>query len=313
MVRYAVYRLVILVVLLFGLSIATFLYMQLVPGDPVAGMLGPAGNPELIAQLRHQFGLDQPVLTQYWHWLTGLFHGDLGISFSSRQAIGPILIHRIPATLQLTIASMIWVVLIGWPSGFFAGLRKDTWVDRLFSVFALVGLSTPFFWIGTVLILVLSVKLHWLPSGGYVPLTKDPWASIRDTLMPSLALGLGLAPYLARMTRAATVEVQQEQYVAHARAKGLSPRRIAVRYSSRNAILPIVVVLGLQLGLLLGGQVIIEELFNWPGVGRLLVGGAIQRDYFMVQAVVLVLAALYALLNLGAELMHAWLDPRIRL
>src|SRR5262245_1808703 len=150
-VRYALYRIVVLVFLLFGLSILSFLYMQLVPGDPVAGMLGPAGNPELIAQLRHQFGLDQPLLTQYWHWLSGAVHGDLGISFSSRQPIGPILIHRIPATLQLTFASMFWVVLIGWPSGFLAGLHKDTWVDRVFSVFALVGLSMPFFWIGTVL------------------------------------------------------------------------------------------------------------------------------------------------------------------
>jgi peptide/nickel transport system permease protein len=312
-VRYALYRILILVVLLFGLSIATFLYMQLVPGDPVAGMLGPAGNPELIAQLRHEFGLDQPLLTQYWQWLSGLVHGDLGISFASRQPIGPILIDRIPATLQLTIASMIWVVLIGWPAGFFAGLHKDTWIDRVFSVVALVGLSTPVFWLGTVLILIFSVKLHWLPSGGYVALTDDPLTSLRNTLMPSLALGLALAPYLARMTRAATVEVQQEQFTAHAHAKGLRPRRIAVRYSARNAVLPIVVVLGLQVGLLLGGQVIVEEIFNWPGVGRLLVGGAIQRDYFMVQAVILVLAALYGLLNLGAELVHAWLDPRIRL
>jgi peptide/nickel transport system permease protein len=312
-VRYALYRILTLFVLLFGLSVATFLYMQLVPGDPVAGMLGPAGNPELIAQLRHEFGLDQPLLTQYWQWLSGLVHGDLGISFSSRQPIGPILIHRIPATLQLTIASMVWVVLLGWPAGFFAGLRKDTWIDRVFSVVALVGLSTPVFWLGTVLILVLSVKLHWLPSGGYVAFTDDPLTSVRNTLMPSLALGLALAPYLARMTRAATVEVQQEQFTAHAHAKGLRRRRIAVRYSARNAVLPIVVVLGLQVGLLLGGQVIVEEIFNWPGVGRLLVGGAIQRDYFMVQAVILVLAALYGVLNLGAELLHAWLDPRIRL
>jgi peptide/nickel transport system permease protein len=312
-VRYALYRILILAFLLVGLSIASFLYMQLVPGDPVAGMLGPAGNPELIAQLRHEFGLDRPLVTQYWSWLSGAVHGDFGISFSSRQPVGPILIHRIPATLQLTIASMIWVVLIGWPAGFFAALRKNTWIDRVFSVLALIGLSTPFFWLGTVLILILSVKLHWLPSGGYVPLTEDPVESIRLTIMPSLALGLGLAPYLARMTRASTIEVQQEQYVSHAHAKGLTRRRIAVRYTGRNAVLPIVVVLGLQLGLLLGGQVIIEELFNWPGVGRLLVGGAIQRDYFMVQAVVLVLAALYGVLNLGAELVHAWLDPRIRM
>jgi peptide/nickel transport system permease protein len=313
MLRFAAYRLLLLVFLLLGLSVLSFFYLQLVPGDPVSGMLGPAGTPELIRQLRHQFGLDQPLWTQYWHWVSGAVHGDLGISFSSRQPIGPILIDRIPATLQLTLVSMVFTVFIGWPMGFFAGRHKDTWVDRTFSLLALVGLSTPVFWIGTVLILVVSVHHHWLPSQGYVPFRDDPWESLKDSLMPGFALGLALAPYLARMTRAATVEVQQEQFVAFAHTKGLKPRTISLRYSARNAILPIVVVLGLQLGRLLSGQVIIEELFAWPGVGRLMVEGVQERDYFMVQAVVLCMAALLAFLNLAAELIHAWLDPRIRL
>jgi peptide/nickel transport system permease protein len=313
MIRYAVYRVLLLILLLLGLSAVLFFYLQLIPGDPVAGMLGQGGTPQLIAQLRHEFGLDRPLPVQYWDWLTGLFQGDLGITFGSRQPIAPILVDRIPATLQLTLASMFWAVAIGWPAGFFAGMYKDSWMDRVFSVSALAGLSTPVFWLGTLLVLVVAVKLQWLPSQGYVPLTTDPVASLRYTLLPSLTLGLALAPYLARMSRAATVEVQQEQFMTYAQAKGLRRRTIMMRYSARNAILPVVVVLGLQLGTLLGGQVIVETLFAWPGLGRLLVQGAIERDYFMVQATILVVAALYGLLNLVGELLHAWLDPRIRL
>jgi peptide/nickel transport system permease protein len=313
MLRYAGQRVLVLAALLVGLSVVTFFYLQLIPGDPVAGMLGPGGNPHLIAQLRHQFGLDRPLLAQYWSWLTGLVHGDLGISFTSRQPIGPLVMDRIPASLELTVASMVWIVVLGWPAGFVAGLYKDTRLDRVLSTFALVGLSTPLFWIGTILILVFAVDLHWLPSQGYVPFFADPVNSIKYVLMPSFAIGLAMAPYLARMARAATVEVQQEAFMEHAHAKGLRRSTIVMRYSLRNSILPIMVVLGLQFGRLLGGQVIVEQLFSWPGIGRLAVEGAIQRDYFMVQAVVLLLAAAYCIVNLLAELGQAWLDPRVRL
>lgn len=311
--RYIGYRIALLVPLVIGLSIVVFFYLQLIPGDPVAGMLGPAANPELVAQLRHQFGLDLPLATQYVNWVSGLLRGDLGISFASRQEITPILINRIPATLQLTFGGMFFVILIGLPLGFGAGLLKDTWVDRLFSTTALVGMSTPVFWSGTVLILLFAVALHWLPSQGYIPLFTDPVGSLRNSLLPSICLGLALAPYLARMIRASTIEVQQEQFVTFAHAKGLKRATIIVRYTGRNAIIPIVIVLGLQFGRLLGGQVIVENLFAWPGVGRLVIDGVIQRDYFMVQAVVLIFAIISVLLNLLAELIHAWLDPRIRL
>jgi peptide/nickel transport system permease protein len=313
MLRYAGYRLMVLLALLAGLSVVTFFYLQLVPGDPVAGMLGPSATPGLVKQLRHEFGLDQPLITQYWNWVTGLVHGNLGISFQSREPIAAIVGDRIVPTLHLTIASMVWIVVIGLPAGFLAGIYKDSWIDRVLSTSALVGLSAPVFWIGTILILVFSVGLHWLPSQGYVPLAQDPVASIQATLLPSLAIGLAMAPYLARMTRAATVEVQQEQFVEHAHAKGLRRATIVWRYSARNTILAVIVVLGLQFGRLLSGQVIIETLFSWPGVGRLAVDGAIQRDYFMVEAIILILAALYCLVNLAAELCQAWLDPRIRL
>ena len=312
MARYVGYRVALLVPLSVGLSIVVFFYLQLIPGDPVAGMLGPAANPQLVAQLRHEFGLDQPIATQYIHWVQGLLRGDLGISFASRQAITPILINRIPATLQLTLGGMFFVLLIGLPLGFGAGLLKDTWVDRLFSSTALVGMSMPVFWMGTVLIIVFSVQLHVLPSQGYVPFTTDPVASLKYSLLPSITLGLALAPYLARMIRAATIEVQQEQFVTFAHAKGLKRTTVILRHTCRNAIIPIIIVLGLQFGRLLGGQVIVENLFAWPGVGRLVIDGVIQRDYFMVQAVVLIFAIIVVLLNLLAELIHAWMDLRIR-
>jgi peptide/nickel transport system permease protein len=314
MIKYALHRIAFLVPLLFGLSIVTFLYIQVIPGDPVAGMLGSGGTPQLVAELRHQFGLDQPLLTQYWHWLSNLVtHGDLGTSFTSRQKITPLLIDRIPATLQLTVTGLIFTVLLGWPFGFLAALFKDTWIDRILSSLTLVGLSTPMFWVGTILVLVFAIHLRWLPAGGYVALNVDFVQSIKDSLMPGLAMGIGLAPYLARMTRATAVEVQQEQFIRQAQAKGLRNRTVFLRYSARNTVPPTVVVIGLQLGSLLGGQVIVEQLFNWPGLGRLLIQGAIQRDYYMVQAVILVIAALYVVLNLLAELIHAALDPRIRL
>lgn len=313
MTRYAIHRLLTLVPLLVGLSIAVFAYLQLIPGDPVAGMLGQGGSPELIAELRSEFGLDRPIMSQYVDWAAGVVRGDLGISFSSRQPITPILVDRIPATLQLTISSLIIVVVVGCPLGFIAGLKKDTRTDRVLSTFALTGLSTPVFWMGTLLVLVFAVRLRLLPSQGYVPIADGLGASLRTTILPATTLGIALSPYMARMTRAATIEVQQEQFVNLARAKGLKRTTIILRYTARNAILAIIVVLGLLVGNLLSGQVIVEELFAWPGVGRLIVRGAIERDYFMVQAVILVFATVYVLINLAAELLHAKLDSRIRL
>jgi peptide/nickel transport system permease protein len=312
LLRSTLYRLAILIPLLFGLSLLMFLYIHIIPGDPVAGMLGAGGTPKLIAQLRHQFGLDQPIVVQYWHWLDGLLHGSLGISFVTRQAITPILVQRIPASLELTVAGMFATVVVGCPLGFFAGIYKDTWFDHIVSSLAALGLSVPQFWLGTIFILIFAVKLGWLPAEGYTPFTSAPLQNLRDIAMPGVALGMSLSPYLIRMTRAATIEVQQDQFLRQARAKGLRQRTITIRYSARNAIVPIVIVLGLQLGALIGGQVIIEDLFNWPGVGGLLIQAVIQRDYFLVQALILAIACFYVLVYVGAELVQTWLDPRIR-
>ena len=312
MLKYVAVRIGVLIPLLFGLSVLVFLYIHVIPGNPVAGMLGPAGTPALVAQLSRKFGLDQPIAVQYWHWIDGLFHGNLGTSFTSQEPIGPILVNRAPASLELTAVGMAVVVSIGWPLGFLAGLYKDSWIDHAISTLAGVGLAVPQFWLGTLFILIFAVTFKLLPAEGYVSIGSDPERNVQDLIMPALVLGLSLSPYLIRMTRAAMIEVQQELFVTQARAKGLKRRTIVRRYIARNAIVPIVVVLGLQLGALIGGQVIVEEVFGWPGLGQLLVTAVTQRDYFTVQAVILVIAVFYALIYLATEVIQAALDPRLR-
>lgn len=313
MFRYAVRRILVALPLLAALSIILFLYIHLVPGDPIAGMLGPNGSPQLIKELRHAHGLDQPIPVQYWNWLVGVFHGSLGTSLISNQPIAPTLEARLPATFQLTVSALFFTVLLGLPTGFFAGAYKGSWLDRILSPVALIGLSMPVFWVGTLLFLILGVQLHWLPTSGYVPFSQSPVQSLRLTFMPAFTLGFTLAPFLARLTRAATVELRQEQFVPQTTAKGLRRGTVLGRYLARNAIVPVLSVIGLQLGTLIGGQVIVEQVFNWPGIGRLLVEGAMQRDYLMVQSLVLVVASVYIVINLGVELLQAWLDPRVRL
>lgn len=299
--------------LLFGLSAILFVYMRVIPGDPVAGILGPQATPELKQQFTELFGLDKPILTQYWEWLIGLANGDFGISYTSQQPIGPLLIDRIPATLQLLMGGFISSLVIGLPLGFLAGRKRGSVFDNFLSTFALLGLSMPIFWIGTLFIMYVGVAWGILPPEGYVPFSENPLESLRLSILPSITLGLVLAPYIARLTRAATIEVEQEPFMYQSQAKGLREKTIRVRYSARNVLPQITIVLGMQLGGLLGGQVIVEQLFNWPGLGRVLIQGALQRDYPIVQAVVLIVAFLFVLINLFAEILHAILDKRIRL
>ncbi|MBM3743766.1 MAG: ABC transporter permease [Actinobacteria bacterium] len=313
MLKYFVNRLLFMIPLIFGLSALLFVYMRVLPGDPVAGILGPEATPELRAQFTTLFGLDKPILEQYLIWLADLTRGDFGISYTSQQDITPLLIDRIPATLQLLLGGFFVSLAIGLPIGFLAGRRRGSLFDNIFSTLALMGLSMPIFWIGTLFIMYIGVAWGILPPEGYVPFSENPKESLRLTILPSLTLGLVLAPYLARLTRAATIEVQQEPFMYQSQAKGLKNRTITFRYSARNVLPQILVVLGMQLGGLLGGQVIVEQLFNWPGVGRLLIQGALQRDYPVVQAVILIVSILFVLINLSVEMLHAVLDRRIRL
>ena len=313
MLRYSIRRFLVLIPLMVGLSVVVFLYVHMMPGDPVQAMAGPDTNPEVVEKIREELGLNRPLHVQFLDWAKGLLHGDLGITFRSRQPITPILLNRIPATLELAAGAFIVAVVIGLPPGFLAGLKKDTKFDYIFSLVALAGLSTPLFWSGYLLMLVLAVKWGKLPAVGYIPFSENPKLNLTYLIMPALTLGIGMAPYIAKMTRTAVVESMQEPFVDFARAKGLRRKRIILRYIFRHAILSIVVVLGMDIGFLLGGQIVVEELFNWPGTGRLMVRAVLERDYFMVQSTILIYAAVFILLNFCTELIHGLLDPRVRL
>ncbi len=313
MLRYTAKRLALLLPLLFGLSILVFLYIHAVPGDPVQAMMGSSGNQELVQQVREEFGLTRPLQVQYLDWLNKLVHGDLGVMFRSRQPIAPFLLARIPATLELAFGGLVIALLAGLPSGIAAGLNKNTRFDYIFSIVTLGGYSMPVFWTGTLMLLLLGVRWQLLPSQGYVPFGQDPLGNLKHLVMPALTLGIGLAPYIGRMARAAVVETLQETFVTFSRAKGLKESVIFWRYVLRHAVNSIIVVLGLNIGFLLSGQVIVEELFNWPGAGRVVVRAVLERDYFLVQAAVLIYALVFLLINLLVELLHAWLDPRMQL
>lgn len=312
MLRYIMTRVLLFIPLLFGLSVAVFIYLHLIPGDPISAMYGQRSTPELIAQVTHEFGLDRPLLDQYLSWLNGLLHGDLGISFRSRLPLTPLFLQRIPATLELAVGSLLIGLLIGLPTGIIAGMYKNTWIDYLSTLLALAGLSMPTFWLGTILVLVFSVNLHILPSQGYTPLYTNVGRNLTFILMPAVTLGLAIAPYIARMTRTAVVETLQEPFVNFARAKGLRNKTIFLRYVWRHAFVSIIVVLGLNIGLLLSGQIVVEELFNWPGAGRLIIRGVLDRDYFVIMGAIMVYATMYLTINLLVEVLHSWLDPRVR-
>jgi peptide/nickel transport system permease protein len=285
----------------------------MVPGDPIAALLGPEGSPELMKQMRQELGLDRPVPEQYFDWVRNALRGDLGVTFKSRQEITPILIGRIPATLELAGAALFVALALGMPAGLLAGLKKNSRLDHLFSVLALSGLSMPSFWVATLLMIALGLNLKLLPTSGYVPFTEDPKRNLAFLIMPAFSLGFTRAPYIARMTRAAIIETLQEPFVGFSRAKGLREKTIFLSYIFRHSVCQIVVIVAMVVGRLLGGQIIIEEFFMWPGMGRLSIAAVMERDYYMMQACILLFAGVFLIVNLLADLLHAWLDPRIQL
>ncbi|GAA0992289.1 ABC transporter permease [Acrocarpospora macrocephala] len=313
MLRYALGRILLAVPLLFGLSVLSFVYVRLIPGDPVTAMLGVNSNPTVVAQLREQFGLDRPLLGQYGDWLAGVMRGDFGVSFRSQLPISTIIVDRIPATLQLAGAGLVVSLLIAIPAGVAAGMRPGSRLDSLITSATLFGLAVPAFFLGTLLMLFFSLKLNLVPSQGYVPFADDPAQSLRLTVLPALTLGLAISPYLARLTRSAVLETAQEPFVPFARAKGLAPRKISIGYVLRNALPSLVAALGLTVASLMAGSIVVEALFNWPGTGRLVTGAVTERDYAMVEALLLIYGGLFIAVNLACEIAQSLLDPRVRL
>ncbi|MFC1685024.1 nickel ABC transporter permease [Pseudomonadota bacterium] len=298
-------RLLSAALVVLGVVCIVFLLIHLVPGDPVEMMLGESARPADREALRAALGLDQPVLVQLGQYLGGLLQFDLGTSLHSRQPIAGILAERLPATLELASVAQLLAIIIALPLGIMAATHKDKGWDTGAMSFSLLGVSIPNFWMGPMLILVFSLWLGWTPVSG-----REGMASL---ILPAVTLGTALAAILARMVRSSLLEVLNEDFVRTARAKGLSERAVVWRHALRNAWLPIITLLGLQLGALLGGAVITETVFSWPGVGSLLVESIQKRDYPVVQGCVLLISLAYVLVNTFTDLLYGWIDPRIRI
>lgn len=306
-------RLPSLLLTLFLISVVTFAVVQVVPGDPAQLILGTEAPLEALADLRAQLGLDRPPLQQYLSWLSGVLRGDLGVSLRHGRPVATLIAERLPVTLSLATMSLALAVLLALPLGVLAAVRQHSALDYGVLVFAQAGLALPSFWIGILLILLFALRCRWLPSGGYVPWGESPLEALRSLAMPILALGLPVAGVLARLVRASMLEELSRDHIRTARAKGLSETQIVVRHILRNALIPTVTLLGLQLGFLLGGSIVIEQVFALPGVGRLLLFAINNRDLPLIQGLVLFIAALVVTINFLVDMAYTWLDPRISL
>ncbi|MDX5356123.1 MAG: ABC transporter permease [Rhodobacterales bacterium] len=304
MSRYLLRRLLHAVLIVAGISVISFFFLHLT-GDPVGLILPQDATREQIETLRRDLRLDEPILAQYLHFVTSALQGDMGRSIYTREPVLGLILERLPATLELALTALALSLVIAIPMGVIAALRRGGWLDTISMTLALFGLSMPHFWLGIMLIMLFSVQLNWLPTSG-----RGTWEQL---IMPSVALGASLVALFARLTRSAMLEVLGQDYVRTARAKGLSETMVVGKHALRNALIPLVTVAAMEFGFLLGGAVIIETVFAWPGVGRLIVQSILDRDYPVVQAAVMMLAIVFVVVNLAVDLLYTWLDPNISL
>ncbi|MBO9099573.1 MULTISPECIES: ABC transporter permease [Rhizobium] len=305
-------RLLVAIPTLIIISIFVFSLQKLLPGDPVLAMAGEERDPQVIEFLREKYRLNDPVVYQYGYWLGAVLKGDLGISLRTNQPVLTLVAQKLPVTLQLAIMSMIFAVVIGIPMGILAAVKRNTIIDFFANIVALCGLSIPNFWLGIMLILLISVKLGWLPASGYQPFFDDPLQSIKTMLMPAFVLGNALAATLMRHTRSSMLSVLSADYIRTARAKGLKESAVVLQHTFRNALLPIITVSALLFGELLAGAVLTEQIFTIPGFGKLIVDAVFNRDYAVVQGVVLCTAVGFIFMNLVADVFSVLLNPRLR-
>lgn len=305
MLAYILQRMAGAVLVIFGVVSIVFLLIHMIPGDPVEIMLGESASTADREALRASLGLDQPVRVQFQQYLAGLLHFDMGNSIHFRRPVSELLLERLPATGLLALMTLLFTLVLALPLGIIAAVRRGTGWDTGAMTFSMLGVSIPNFWLGPILILVFSLWLGWFPVSG-----RSGFASV---ILPALTLSTGLIAVLSRMVRSSMLEVLGEDYMRTARAKGLSPQRIVMQHGLRNALLPVITLLGLQLGALLAGAVITETVFSWPGIGLLTIESIQSRDYPVVQACVLLISVTYVLVNLLTDLAYAWIDPRIRL
>jgi peptide/nickel transport system permease protein len=311
--EFLVRRAFVSAVTLLLISLIVFAGVRMIPGDPARVLAGTDADAAGLEEIRDKYGLNAPLPLQYFRWLGLAVRGDLGESIRTRQSVASTVAGKLPITLELACLSLLVAITIAIPAGVIAAVRRNTPWDVLASGISLCGVSVPNFWLGIMLILLVSVRLGWLPASGFVPLVEDPLANLKRMLMPALVLGTGLAAVLMRQTRNAMIEVLSADYVRTARAKGLAQAAVVVRHALRNGLIPVVTILGLQMGALMSGAVVTEQIFVLPGFGRLIVEAVFTRDYPLVQGVVLITASSYVLINLLVDISYTVLNPRIRI
>ena len=312
MMGFILRRLLQLLPVLLIASTGIWAMIYAVPGNPVAAMVGENATPEQVLAVTERLGLDRPVHVQYWSWLTHALSGDFGLSIQNREPVIALIAQRIPATLQLGLAATLFGLLLGVPVAVISALKPNSWIDRLLSAWSALALGLPTFWLGILLILLFAVQLQWLPSAStYVSVLESPWQALRNTLLPALTLGVYVSGIFARFLRASLLGELKADYVRTARSKGLPERDVIGRHVMRNALLPFVTIVGLMMATFIGGTVVTEAVFTYPGLGRLLIQAISTRDYPLIQGCILFILLVFVFINLAVDVLYAYIDPRI--
>lgn len=313
MTSYVVRRLLDLTFVLFGVSILVFLMLRMIPGDAVDIMLGANVDitPERVAAIRDRLGLNEPFLVQYWNWFTGILQGDLGTSIWTGRPVTGEIMGRLPVTLEITFLALFLALILSFPLGVIAARARGSTSDAIVRIVTIIGLTVPSFWVGVLMLYFTSLYIPWWPSIGYVSFFEEPWGNLARMVMPVTAVALPMVAGLTRILRSSLLEVLSLDYVRTAKAKGLRQRSLLYKHALRNAMIPVLTVIGVQLGYLLSGVVVIEQVFAIPGLGRLIIGAINERNYPLVQGIILVVTAFFVLVNLAVDLAYAWIDPRV--
>jgi len=316
MLRYTLNRLMLMIPTLVGVGILVFFLLRLMPGDPVAMMLmgdGGANVPQHVLEAeRARLGLDKPIYVQFLKWFGGVLQGDFGISMWTGKPVAYEIGIRLELSMQVAVMATILAILLALPLGTLSAIFKDTWIDHVIRVFSIAGLAVPSFWLGMIIILLLLTYFSWIPPLTFTPFFEDPWLNLSQLIWPALAVGYRYSAVATRMMRSSILEVLQEDYIRTARAKGVFERLVVARHAMRNAMLPVVTVIGLEFAFLIGGLVVTEQVFNLNGIGKLFVQAVSRGDYTMIQALVLLVAVFFVLINFAIDLLYGFLDPRIR-
>ena len=311
MLKYAIRRLLSIIPVLWLVSAMVFVLIHLVPGDPVLVILGAAAKPEQVEMMRQRLGLDQPILIQYWDWMTALLQGDLGASIRSGEPVTRLILERMPITISVAAVALFLSLAISLPAGIIAALRHNTYTDYFFMILVILAMSIPSFWLALLLMMLFSFQLNLLPVMGWISIFDNFWGGIQYLILPSVSLAFILAAIVSRMTRSSMLEVLREDYIVTALAKGTPKRFIVFKHALKNAFAPVLTIIGFNIGFLLGGTVVIEDVYSIPGVGRLILGAIANRDYPVVQGCILMVTSIVVFVNAAVDVAYAYFDPRV--